>query len=330
MSDNDQMAEEQWLDDWTASESPEPERGFLPESLFGEVSAASMSSYDNIGESATADTIRAYLQGKSCNRSVYMTVLHNSATLASDDKGLATVKSFARYHMNNRGWKAIGYHFVIDTKGTIWAGRKIGVLGSHAGAKGNPGSIGVCLIGNLETVDKPTEAQKRALASLHASLCDLFYGGASRKIRFHREFMSTACPGKLTVEDVMGWVNQYRPVTPPVGVSVPIFEDGKPISFATIIGNTSYTPVRTAFENMGFEVEWIESKKVANLTSPGKTPIPIGAVYGTADKPKVFVDGKLAGACIMIGGNTYAPVRAVFEAAGYEVEWKSDGVHISK
>lgn len=324
-----------WLEDWTSNASPEPDLwtasgDVLPYDSEEEVSALAISPYDNIGESATKDTIRTYLQGKSFDRAVYMTVLHNSATKASSDQGLNTVRGFARYHMQNRGWKAIGYHFVIDTKGTIWAGRKMGVTGSHAGSSGNPGSIGVCLIGNFETSDVPTKAQQEALAALHTALCDLYYGGASRRIRFHREFMGTACPGKLTVDQVMGWINAYKPVNPPAGASVPIYEGSALRGYATVVGNTSYTPVRKVFEEMGFKVDWIEAKKVANLTSPGKTPIPVGNISGTADKPKVIVDGKPAGACINLNGSIYAPVRSVFETSGYIVKWTDDGIGITK
>lgn len=331
MSDEVKMEsfDDPWLEDWNSTAMAEPGDGVAD----GEgVSAQGMTEYDNIGESATKTTIRSYLQSKSFDREVWMTVLHNSATPASaDTDGLATVKGFSNYHIYHNGWKAIGYHFVIDTRGVIWAARKMGLIGAHAGPAGNPGSIGVCLVGNFETSDVPTQAQREAFAALHTALCDLYYGGASRRVRFHREFMETACPGKITVEGVTGWVNAYTPGLPPVGASVPIY-DAKmsQVGYAIVVGNTSYTPVREAFEHMGFRVDWVEAKKVANLTSPGKTPIPVGGVSGTADKPKAVVDGKLAGACITINGSTHAPVRAIFEAAGYKVEWKNDGVYLSK
>ena len=326
--------EDPWLEDWTSTESPEPggevtDFPIVPTTP-SNINVRGLTQYDNIGESATKDSIRTYLQGKQFDRSVYMTVLHNSATPASDDQGLATVKAFSNWHIYHNGWKAIGYHFVIDKWGTIWAGRKMGLLGSHAGPTGNPGSIGVCMTGNFEESDVPTEAQRTALAALHTALCDLYYGGASRRIRFHREFMNTACPGKLTVDQVMGWVNSYAPVTPPAGASVPIYEGTFLRGYATVVGNTSYTPVRQVFEAMGFKVEWIAAKSVANLTSPGKTPIPVGNISGTDDKPKAVVDGTLAGACISLNGKTYAPVRAIFETAGYLVKWTDDGIGVTK
>ena len=321
-----QGIESPWLDDWQAEESPEPS----PEEELRDdlVSFSSISRYDDIGKSATATTIRDELKGKSISRSLFMTVLHNSATPSSADKGLATVKSFANYHMNVRGWKAIGYHFVIDKNGVIWFGRKLSVIGSHAGPNGNPGSVGVCLIGNFETTDKPTEAQKNALAALHNALYDLFYGNVKNRIRFHREFMSTGCPGKITQDEVMGWVNAAsKPDKPSETTS--IFLDGQQIGTAVILNGTSYTALRKTFEAAGFKVDWDAKRFVANMTSPGKQPIIVN-VSGTREKPKITVDGKVSGVGTLIGGSTYAPVRSTFEAAGYDVEWKESGILVKK
>jgi len=331
--DNEEMVmsegvEDPWLEDWTTTKSPE-EGLENPVDPYEIVAASSISQYDDIGESATADTIRDYLRGKTVTRSLFMTVLHNSATSASADKGLATVKSFADYHMNHNGWKAIGYHFVIDTKGTIWAGRKMSVTGAHAGSSGNPGSIGVCLVGNFETTDKPTAAQKKSLAALHVSLYDLFYGSVNKRIRFHREFMDTACPGKITQDEVMGWVDEYEKPEPPAG-TISIYLDGKSIGTATPINNTSYTAIRPTFEAAGFKVGWIQQKFIVNLTSPGGTPVDPGVSAGTASKPRIVIDGKLVASGVLIEGSTFGPVRAMFEAAGYKVEWKNNNIYVSK
>jgi len=320
--------EDPWVDDWTSNESPEPSRCVDVSSMqeADTVSAMSMSQYDNIGESATADTIAAYLAGKSVDRSLWMTVLHNSATPASADHGLATVKSFAEYHMSHNGWKAIGYHFVIDTKGVIWAGRKMSVIGAHAGVAGNPGSIGVCLVGNFEENDKPTEAQKRSLAALHVALHDRFYGSAALRIRFHREFMDTACPGKITQNEVMGWVGQYTPSAGPK-----VFLDGSFVATGALIDGTTYAPLRVTFERAKFDVDWIPAPKfIANLTSPGKqTVAPPASVVGTASKPKIVLDGKLIGIGAVIQDVTLAPVRSTFEAAGFHVDWVGGNVYIT-
>jgi N-acetyl-anhydromuramyl-L-alanine amidase AmpD len=46
-----------------------------------------------------------------------------------------------------RGFDAVGYHFIIRRDGTIEEGRPLDVMGAHA--KGfNAESLGVCLVGN--------------------------------------------------------------------------------------------------------------------------------------------------------------------------------------
>lgn len=61
----------------------------------------------------------------------------------------------------NNSLRHIGYHFVIDTDGTVEKCRAIGETGAHA--KGyNTGSIGICLVGT----DKFTRAQWDELADL--------------------------------------------------------------------------------------------------------------------------------------------------------------------
>lgn len=70
-----------------------------------------------------------------------------------------------------RGFKKIGYHFVILPNGKIEKGRELEEVGAHT--KGvNKDSIGTCLIG----VDKFTEEQFIALRMLHEKLCSFFAG----------------------------------------------------------------------------------------------------------------------------------------------------------
>jgi hypothetical protein len=232
-------------------------------------SALSIGAYDNIGDALTKDTIDAYIKSKKGNitRTVNMTVLHNSATPAQYDKGLDTVKAFYNYHVNNNGWKSIGYHFVISTEGVIYAGRKMEEIGAHAGPTGNPNSIGVCLVGNFETTDKPTEAQKKAFSALQISLNKNLYGGNSLKPRFHREFMDTGCPGKITQDEVMTWINTYIGS----GSNNPkVMVDGVEIGYGITVDGSTYAKVRD-FEKAGYTVGWVQATNTATLTSPKKS-----------------------------------------------------------
>lgn len=309
--------------------SPEPDEGVDLLSFAPEDGAfiASMGAYDNIGDALTADTIEGYLDSKSFSRTVWMTVLHNSGTPASADAGLATVRSFYNYHVHTRGWKSIGYHFVISTKGVIYAARQMGWTGAHAGTKGNPHSIGVCLVGNFESGDKPTQAQKIAFARLHTELHRHYYGQAKKTARFHREFMSTGCPGKITVGEVMDWVDKYGEAGDHGTSSKPLIRfDGKALDKGRLIDGSTYAPLRSVFEAAGFDVKWISTPHYrVMLTSPGKDTGWINdwdlGRDGSKPQPLIVLDGKVLDRGKLIDGSTYAPLRSVFEAASFGVKW---------
>jgi len=221
-------------------------------------SVMSLGTYDDIGLSFTKSTIGAYITKTPLSRKVWMTVLHNSATPAMYDKGLETVKSFNSYHINTNGWKCIGYHWVISTDGTIYAGRKMELTGAHAGTYGNPGSIGVCLVGNIEGSDKVTQAQKESLAALHYALHKTYYDGAAPNIKFHNDkdfHMNTGCPGKITVPEVMDWVNKYGSPGMDKGTATEplVYVNGTKIGKGKIFEDSTYMKVRD-FEKANFAV----------------------------------------------------------------------------
>ena len=121
-------------------------------------------------------------------------VYHYSATYPDQDWGVAEM---TRMH-KARGFRTVGYHYVIRRDGTVEKGRGEREIGAHV--KGyNTGSIGICCIGGIERatgpnigVDNRTEAQKRALANLTR---DILKRHPNAKIVGHRDLGSTQCPG---------------------------------------------------------------------------------------------------------------------------------------
>lgn len=98
-------------------------------------------------------------------------VIHCSAT--RNGKSLKTNNQSAAQVIDgwhkDRGYSRIGYHFVIDTDGTVETGRKVGEIGAHV--KGNNrNSVGICLVGGITEKGKNhgeyTEAQWHALHNL--------------------------------------------------------------------------------------------------------------------------------------------------------------------
>lgn len=117
--------------------------------------------------------------------------MHCSATPEGRDY---TVADIDRWH-KQRGWKGIGYHYVIYRDGSIHTGRKIEEIGAHCTGQ-NADSIGICYIGGVATdgktpKDTRTPAQKATLRGLINELKAKFPGIT---VHGHREFANKACP----------------------------------------------------------------------------------------------------------------------------------------
>ena len=117
--------------------------------------------------------------------------IHCSATPEGRDIKMETIKS---WHVKGRGWRNIGYHFVIELDGTLKVGRPMEQMG--AGVKGhNEHSIHVCYVGGLDKNKNPkdtrTQAQRETLNTIIGGLLKE-YPDAS--VHGHNEFSNKACP----------------------------------------------------------------------------------------------------------------------------------------
>lgn len=79
-----------------------------------------------------------------------------------------------------RGWRDVGYHFVIRRDGEVEVGRTLEDIGAHCEGQ-NADSIGTCLVG----VKDFTPAQFAALRRIHAMLKSMFAGV---ELFGHRDF----------------------------------------------------------------------------------------------------------------------------------------------
>lgn len=123
-------------------------------------------------------------------RNITEIIVHCTATPAGRN---VTVNEIDRWH-RQRGFRCIGYHYVVMLDGRVCLGRDVRQPGAHT--KGhNSCSIGVCYVGGLDSAGRPadtrTEAQRRSLRELITSL-RLSYPGAT--VHGHREFAVKACP----------------------------------------------------------------------------------------------------------------------------------------
>ena len=123
-------------------------------------------------------------------------IVHCTAT----EKGVPfSVADIDRWH-KQKGWKGIGYHYVIYLDGTVHEGRPAWSVGAHCIGH-NAHSIGICYIGGLghplkgdakgKPEDTRTPEQKAALEELLKQLHKCY---PSATIHGHNEFANKACP----------------------------------------------------------------------------------------------------------------------------------------
>ena len=143
-------------------------------------------------------------------------VLHHSAT----NEGNAD--SFDKYHRDEKKWEyGLAYHFVIGNgngsgNGEIEVGDrwKKQIHGAHtANMDLNRISIGICLVGNFEADNEPTNNQLESLVSLVTYFSEKYHIPKSRIVRHSQVLQKgTACPGKNF--PYKQFINEVSPLHP--------------------------------------------------------------------------------------------------------------------
>jgi len=105
---------------------------------------------------------------------------------------MTTMEDIRRWHVEGRGFRDIGYHFVLEREGQIRLGRPVPVSGAHA--KGhNADSIGICVVGdNTDPEQQWSESQWAELRYLVEALRLVW---PEAEVLAHCEVGSTECPG---------------------------------------------------------------------------------------------------------------------------------------
>lgn len=104
-----------------------------------------------------------------------------------------TLDDLRRWHVDERGFSGIGYHYFIDHRGVLHRCRPLELAGAHC--KGyNRHSIGICYAGGrLDGNYRDTRSiiQKETLYKLIEDLCNSF---PITKITGHNEYSNKVCP----------------------------------------------------------------------------------------------------------------------------------------
>lgn len=110
---------------------------------------------------------------------------------------VAKVAEIRRGHVEQRGWRDIGYHWVIDRDGAVAHGRRETEIGAHVESH-NRGTLGICLLGGYgASASDPfaknfTEAQDAAAKHL---IADIKARATILKVSGHNDYAAKACPG---------------------------------------------------------------------------------------------------------------------------------------
>lgn len=124
-------------------------------------------------------------------REINKIIIHCSATKEGQEVSAATIDEWHKA----RGWKGIGYHYVIGLDGMIEYGRPITETGAHV-KNHNKGSIGICYIGGLDSVSKTAKDTRtpEQIATLLELLRVLKKLHPNATIHGHNEFSAKDCP----------------------------------------------------------------------------------------------------------------------------------------
>lgn len=120
-------------------------------------------------------------------REINLIALHCAAS--KGDVSAATIRG---WHVIERGWSDIGYHYVVRTSGLVETGRPLAKAGAHIAGK-NKNSIGICIAGGYDgTTNDMTEAQWLALENLVRTLKSVY---PAARVAGHNEFTTAkTCP----------------------------------------------------------------------------------------------------------------------------------------
>lgn len=140
-------------------------------------------------------------QGGFESHSVARLTVHHTARMLSDPSGGPNaIRGHQRFHIEDRGWPDLAYHYIVSTDGNAFEGRPEQYRGDTGTSYDPSGHFLVCLEGNFDEQD-PTEAQLDTVARLLAYGATK-YNVATSTLGGHRDYAATSCPGDATYAQI--------------------------------------------------------------------------------------------------------------------------------
>lgn len=136
-------------------------------------------------------------------REINEIIIHCTAT---GEGSPVSVERIRKWH-KLRGWRDIGYHYVVHLNGVVEAGRHIDEVGAHVKGR-NANSIGIVYVGGLDSEGNPkdTRTPEQDMALLYLIKL-LKHNHPNARISGHNEYANKACPC-FDVQKEYGWLNE--------------------------------------------------------------------------------------------------------------------------
>ena len=107
------------------------------------------------------------------------------------------VAEIRRWHVQQRGWPDIGYHWIVDRDGAVAPGRRETETGAHVEGH-NRGTLGICLLGGFGASADDPFAKNFTLAQANATkrlIAEIKRRTAIQLVSGHNDYATKACPG---------------------------------------------------------------------------------------------------------------------------------------
>jgi hypothetical protein len=123
-------------------------------------------------------------------------VLHTVGVL-----GESTIEAIRDYHVRVRGWRDVGYHWLVGRDGVVYPGRREDQAGAHTAGAND--TVGVCFSGDGDR--QPWTYTQWVCGLSHLVAVCQRYGFSADAVCGHREAparlrampTSKTCPGRL-------------------------------------------------------------------------------------------------------------------------------------
>lgn len=134
--------------------------------------------------------VGSYVMAKPASRKIDKIILHCTATKEGKDY---TVEQVRQWHVKDRNFADIGYHYLIRLDGTVEEGRPIDRIGAHCTGQ-NAHSIGIVYAGGLDSDGNPKDTRTPSQRNAMRALVDYLKRKYGASVHCHNEFANKECP----------------------------------------------------------------------------------------------------------------------------------------